>query len=124
MDYQFERNEINEPLATFSAGHEAIGHFLSSELKTDLAKCEYLLDIIAKIEKKQLFNQQYNGRDYQLNLSDSGIEIKGTALAFEAREELPEGTELYDQEQEAECGLFDFKMLLLDWVTYLTDLNE
>ena len=37
MDYQFERNEINEPLATFSSGHEAIGHFLSMELKTDLA---------------------------------------------------------------------------------------
>ena len=124
MDYQFERNESNEPLATFSVGHEAIGHFLSSELKTDIAKCKFLLESISKIEKKQVFNQQYDGKDYQLNLSDSGIEIKGTALAFENREELPEGTELYDQEQEAECGLFDFKMLLLDWITYLKDLKE
>ena len=124
MDYQFERNETNEPLAKFSAGHEAIGHFLCSELKTDLTKCESLLDIIARIEKKQLFNHHYIGKHFKLNLSDDGAEIIGTALDFDAGEELPEGTELYDQEQEAECGLFDFKMLLLDWINYISDLGE
>ncbi len=124
MDYQFERNEIDEPLATFSAGHEAIGHFLSAELKTDLEKCQGLLDIIAKLEKKQLFTHQYMGRNFQLRLSDSGAEIKGLALAYDVDDPLPEGTELYDQEQEAECGLYDFKMLLLDWVAYLEELPK
>tara|TARA_R110002072_G_scaffold140765_7_gene285188 strand:- start:7047 stop:7445 length:399 start_codon:yes stop_codon:yes gene_type:complete len=121
MDYQFERNEANEALATFSAGHEAIGHFLSSELKEDVKACKTLLDFISKIEEKRLFNHQYIGRNYQLKLSDLGIEVKGIALAYEVGDPLPEGTELYDQEQEAECGLFDFKMLLLDWLAYLTD---
>lgn len=123
MDYEFLRTEQNEALAIFSSGHEAIGHFLSAELGSDQDKCNAILGIISKLENKTLFNHHYEGRFFQLNLTDEGIEVRGTSLAFNDDEELQEGMNFYDQEQQAECGLQDFKSLLKDWIYYLSGSN-
>ncbi|KZY29796.1 MULTISPECIES: YacL family protein [unclassified Oleiphilus] len=71
------------------------------------------------MEKGQITQYHFQGSEFQLRLDKVGAEVLANALGYEVYEELPENTELYDQELQAECGLLDFQQALLEWQRFI-----
>ena len=115
MDYEFTLDEYNEPVAKFSIGHEAIGRWLSEELCSNQRIITELLDHIRQLEQHDINQHHVKGREFQLRLNRDQIEVVALTLDIDVDEELPENTRLYDQEFYAECGLQDFKQVVLSW---------
>jgi len=123
MDFNFEIDDYGRPVATFSAGHEAIGRWFSDELHAAQDEIAVLLEHIENIEKRTIANYQVQGQEFQLSMDRNAAEVLALALSMEAYgdhdKELPEGTNLYEQESQAECGLLDFKHALLCWQEFV-----
>jgi uncharacterized protein YacL (UPF0231 family) len=119
MDFQFIRNENAQPLAIFSMGAETLGRWLSDELADDQQKIKDLLQVIEKLQRKDIVEFRLQGLEYDLHLNYDEIEVLAHELSLSAPEELPEGTELYDQEYITGCGLEDFKLVLLSWLDFI-----
>lgn len=120
LDYEFIFDESSRPQAIFSSGHEAISTYFSIELATLVAIGE-VLAVVDKVEEGEITQYHFQGSEFQLRLSREGAEVIANALGYEVYEELPESTELYDQELQAECGLLDFHQALLEWQHFLTN---
>lgn len=121
MDYQFIRNENAQPVAEFSMGAEAMARWFNEELGCDKNKITQLLDIISQLQRKQITTYLLKGTEYQLHLDTEEAEVLSKWLSNEAPEDLPEGTELYDQESIAGCGLEDFKQVLESWQDFINE---
>lgn len=121
MDYLFTRDLNAHPFAEFSMGAEAMGHWFNEELGCDKNKISQLLHIISQLQCKQLTSYKLKGKEYLLQLDSEEAEITSKWLANEAPEDLPEGTELYDQESIAGCGLEDFKHILESWQNFISE---
>jgi uncharacterized protein len=121
MDYQFTRDLNAQPLAEFSMGAEAMGRWFNEELGCDKNKITQLLQIINQLQCKQLTTYKLKGNEYQLQLDTEEAEVTSKWLANEVQEDLPEGTELYDQESIAGCGLEDFKHILESWQDFVSE---
>lgn len=119
MDYEFIRDEYGNLSAQFSMGHEAIGRWFSQELGIDQAAIAELLVKIDRLEQRRLSQYRIEGDEYQLRLNWDQIEVLAMALEIEVDEELPESTNLYDQELFSECGLQDFKQAVLRWQEFV-----
>lgn len=119
MDYQFTRNQNAQPIATFGMGAETLARWLSDELAGDQKKIKDLLQVIEKLENKDMTEFRLQGVEYDLQLNHHEIEVLAHELSLSAPEELPEGTELYDQESISGCGLEDFKQVLLSWQKFV-----
>jgi len=119
MDYQFTRNENAQPMAIFSMGAETLGRWISDEVGSDQQKIQALLQVIEKLLRKEMAEFQLQGVEYDLQLNQDEIEVLSHELSLSAPEELPEGTELYDQESITGCGLEDFKQVLLSWLDFI-----
>lgn len=119
MDYEFSRNEQNEAVALFSSGHEAIGHFLEMEVAACENKCQALLKVITDIEANPLMEFEDRGQAHQLCIRQGEVAIRDMLLDTYVDQDLPESTELYDQEHQAECGLYDFKVILEEWLYFI-----
>lgn len=125
MDYEFTIDEDLRPLAKFSIGHEAIGRWLSDELASHHDAIADLLDKIREIENKLITQHRVNGREFDLQLNVDEIEVVGRALDFDVEpEDIPDNANLYDQEHRAECGLQDFKQVVLSWQIFVHGLRE
>ncbi|MFT4993565.1 MAG: hypothetical protein ACI965_000585 [Paraglaciecola sp.] len=119
MDYQFIRNEDAQPMAIFSMGAETLGRWISDELGSDQVKIQALLQVIDTLQRKEMTEYQLQGVEYDIELNHDEIEVRAHELSLSAPEELPEGTELYDQESITGCGLEDFKQVLLSWQDFI-----
>jgi len=123
MDYHFDIDDYGRPVAVFSAGHEAIGRWFSEELHAAQDEIAVLLKHIENLEKRTIAHYQMQGREFQLNMDRNAAEILALALSSDIYgdldKELPEGTNLYEQELQAECGLLDFKHALLCWQEFV-----
>ena len=115
MDYQFIKNEYDEPEAVFSSGHEALGYYLTSELANQTSKIEDIQKAIGQIQSRKIQNFVSTGKAYILRIEDDDVRVSAVALEYDFDEELPESTELYDGEQTCECGLLDFSLVLEQW---------
>lgn len=120
MDYDFTIDEQLSPVAQFSIGHEAIGLWFTEELSNNKRAIAELLDMIRQLEQHTIFQYHTQGKTFQLRLNTEQAEVIALALEIDIDEELPEQTELYDQESYAECGISDFKQALLDWEFFIT----
>ncbi|MCR8923222.1 YacL family protein [Dasania sp. GY-MA-18] len=121
MDYEFTLDEYDRPIAEFSSGFEALGRWLSEEVSNDEQQIEELLDIITQLEQKRINSRQLFGRDAQLTLSHNEVEAIALALTEDSSYELPEDTQLYNDESEASCGLLDFKEAVLAWQQFINE---
>ncbi len=119
MDYEFTIDEQYNPVAQFSIGHEAIGLWFTEELRKDKLSVAELLDAIRQLEQRKIIHHHSQGRTFQLRLSTEQAEVIALALDIDIDEELPENTELYDQESYSECGINDFKQAVLDWEQFI-----
>ena len=71
MDYQFIRNDYNQPEAIFSGDHLALGYFLSSELADNIEKINTIHKAIARAEVHASNEFEWIGNEYKL-LIDNG----------------------------------------------------
>ncbi len=119
MDYDFTFDEYDKPVAEFSMGHEAIGTWLSEELGANQQRIEELIDIVDQLVHRRIQQRQIEGTEYQLKLNQEDVEVRALSLELEIDEELPEDTNLYDEESFAECGLEDFQQALISWQEFI-----
>lgn len=98
MDYDFTFDEYDKPIAEFSMGHEAIGIWFNDELGANQQRIDELVDIIDQLVHHRIQQRQIEGTEYQLRLSQENVEVIALSLGLEVDEELPEDTNLYDEE--------------------------
>lgn len=115
MNYQFMRNEQGRPIAEFDMGSETFSRWFSEELSADKNKIDAIFAAIEQLENKQIKEFTLKGSDISLSLDPYEVEVRSDNLDIEAPDELPEGTQLYDQESISGCGLEDFVSVLHSW---------
>jgi hypothetical protein len=115
MEYQFTRRDNAKPVALFAMGAEAFGRWFSDELGANQLLLNQVFEIIQQLEQRQLDEYQFVGSEFVLHLNTDEVDI----IAKELLGELPDDIELYQQEQQAGCGLADFKQVLLSWQQFI-----
>jgi uncharacterized protein YacL (UPF0231 family) len=115
MDFEYRYNSSGQPVAEFSMGHEAIGRWITDELGASFPKIEQLLAIIEQIESGALVEKSIIGIDLKLSLNYEDVEVNAL---FDSDEELPEETNLSEDESYACCGLPDFKQAVEEWLSF------
>jgi len=118
MDYDFTYDDFGHPVAQFSMGHEAFGRWLSEELGGSDTKLSSLIERVEQLERDQFGEHTQVGLELVMRLNHEGVEIE--AMDATNNDELPEDTHLYEDELSAECGLQDFKRVLLDWRQFIS----
>jgi len=119
MDYQFIRNDRAEPAAIFEMGAETLGLWFSEELGRDRKKLAQILNVIQQLEDKEIEHYLLQGREFNMDLNRDEIEVYAAITRDEGEVDIPEDTELYDQESITGCGLEDFKEVLLSWQEFV-----
>lgn len=125
MDFKFFINEQLQPEAKFSMGHEAIGRWLSEELRENRDAIEALLQTITKIEKNDIQKKTIEGKEFILRIDRDEVEIIALVLDGDApsdediQDDIPEDTNLYNEEMRSECGLPDFKYAVESWLVFI-----
>lgn len=121
MNYQFIRDQQGYPSAEFDMGSETLSRWFSEELGNDQSKIDALLGTIEQLHSKQIKAFVLRGSDIDLSLDPDEVEIRSRNLDIEAPDELPEGTQLYDQESISGCGLEDFVRVLHAWNDFVNE---
>jgi uncharacterized protein YacL (UPF0231 family) len=106
VDYDFTFSEYDKPIAEFSMGHEAIGAWFNDELGANQQRIEELVDIVDQLVRRRIQQRLIEGAEYRLRMNQEDVE-------------LPENTNIYDDESHAECGLEDFQEALISWQEFI-----
>jgi uncharacterized protein YacL (UPF0231 family) len=120
MNYQFVRDLQGSPVAEFEMGSEAFSQWFTQELGTDESKMEAIFNAIQQLESREIKAFLLQGNDVSLLLDPYEVEARSKILDVDAPDELPEGTELYDQESISGCGLEDFARVLQSWRDFVS----
>lgn len=120
MEYQFTQEGANRPLAIFDMGNEALARWFNEELNGDKIKISKLLDICNQLQHESLTEYCCIGSELDLLMNKYEVEVNSHILAAPVPEELPEGTDIYDNESFSGCGLEDFKKVLLSWQEFVS----
>lgn len=120
MNYQFIRDLQGSPVAEFEMGSETFSQWFTQELGTDENKIAAVFNAIQQLESRQIKEFLLQGNDVSLLLDPYEVEARSKILDVDAPDELPEGTELYDQESIAGCGLEDFIQVLQSWRDFVS----
>ncbi len=118
MDYHFTSDPIEGYAALFSMGHEALGHWLTSEIGANPQQIGKLLDAIQRIEQRRSWQFELQGKEYSLQLTPDEAIIQAHSL-YASVDELNDAMDYYDSESSAHCGLDDFKAALIDWCQFV-----
>lgn len=119
MNYQFVRDHLGSPIAQFEMGSELFSLWFSEELGTDKTKIASVQEAIEQLQSKKIKEFVLQGDDITLSLDPYEVEVRSKILDVDAPDELPEGTELYDQESISGCGLEDFASVLTSWSDFV-----
>lgn len=123
MNYQFTRDISGQALAKFDMGAETFAQWFSEELGNDKAKIDTLLNAIEQLNNKQIKDFELPGKEINLRLNTDEVEAVSKYVDgddFEnLAEDLPEGTQVYDQESASGCGLEDFTQVLISWKEFI-----
>ncbi len=123
MDYDFTHDIYGAFRTEFSMGHEAIGYWLTYELRSRQAVIQQLLTIISELRQHQRMDYLMEGSEYNLLLNRDEAIVRAHALDSEYEEEQPEDNLVfYDQESTASCGLDDFIEILEGWQQFTSPL--
>lgn len=121
MNYQFIRDQQGSPVAEFDMGSETFSQWFTQELGTDQHKIETIFKAIQALRSRQINEFVQQGNEINLLLDPDEVEVRSKILDIQAPDELPEGTQLYDQESIAGCGLEDFIRVLQSWSDFVSD---
>lgn len=123
MEYEF----INDSLtglstARFSMEHEIMGPWLEVEIGKSTPKLTQLLETIADTKTREQQDVFITGKEYTLIFSHDSVQVLSNSSfkddADELSNELEEGL-MTDHDSSAECGIEDFKILLMQWSTFI-----
>jgi len=117
MDFQFKRDILGQPIASFSMGHEAIGRWLTDELGSNQTSTLNLIDMVNKIEQSLIGFREMSGSELELTLSLNGVEVSALESDIDLQDE---DSNLYESESFSECGLLDFKQALQSWLEFIS----
>ena len=123
MDYDFTHDIYGAFRAEFSMGHEALGYWLTYELRSRQTVISELLTIISELQNRQRMDYLMEGSEYNLLLSRDEAVVRAHALDSDFEEEQPDDNLVfYDQESTASCGLDDFIEILEGWQQFTSTL--
>jgi len=120
MNYQFIRDQQGSPVAEFNMGSETFSQWFTQELSTDHHKIEAIFKAIQELKSQQIKEFVLQGNEISLLLDPDEVEVRSKILDIQAPDELPEGTQLYDQESISGCGLEDFIRVLQSWSDFVS----
>jgi len=119
MNYQFIRDQNGSPIAKFEMGSEVFSQWFSDELGRDKQKLDAIFEAIKQLDSKQIKEFELAGNELNLIMDADEVEVRSKFIDADAPDELPEGTEVYDQESIAGCGLEDFAQVLKSWQAFI-----
>ncbi len=126
MEYEFIHDAITgEARARFSLEHEVVGPWLEVELGHDSEKLKQLLVAIDNVEKGHQNEVVITGHEYSVAISDGDVEIQTNAglNGSEPLSEMLTDDHIHiDQNENAACGIDDFRQLLLSWSKFTHNL--
>lgn len=122
MEYEFIHDSFTGgATARFSMEHEIMGPWLEVEVGKNLDKVKALLDVIDDVKERKQKDITVNGVEYTLIFSEDSVKVISN-VDFEyintENVELEEGLNT-DHDNSAECGIEDFKELLVKWSIFL-----
>ena len=132
MEYEFVHDAITgEARALFSLEHEVMGPWMEVELGNDVTKLTELLTAIDNIETGHSQEILITGSEYSITLTREDISVQTNVSMNGSLDEHGEGlpemlTDDHihlDQNEEAGCGLDDFRALLLSWGQFTNGLR-
>ncbi|MBU2963878.1 YacL family protein [Amphritea sp. 2_MG-2023] len=116
MDYDFTHDIYGAFCAEFSMGHEALGYWLTYELRSRQSVIAELLRITEELQQHQRHDYMMEGSEYNLILNQDEAVVRAHALdAYDDTVEPEDNLVYYDQESTASCGLDDFIEILEGW---------
>lgn len=121
MNYKFRHDINGKPVAHFEMGGETFSRWFTDELSNDTTKISEILKAIDRLSSKQIKEFNLPGKDISLHIDVDEVEVRSKDLDYNAPDELPEGTELYDQESLSGCGLEDFLTVLESWQDFIAN---
>ncbi len=131
MEFEFRRDESDTLQASFSMGHEAVASWLLEEVGHRVE--EVLPGIYSAIERLlagECKEYRLDGEEYNLRMSSSEAEVFNAKIDFDADDipadesddepELTDNLNYYDDEARANCGLDDFRDMLVEWERFVS----
>jgi uncharacterized protein len=124
MEYQFRHDPVSGlASARFSVDHEVFGPWLETELGKDSEKMKQLLTAINDIAHAKTQQITIVGHEYSVTVETDDVTIQNNILMNGALDALPEqlAEDCHDFEQInfSQCGLEDFRQLLLSWSKFI-----
>lgn len=120
MEYEFSHDPINgSARAKFSVEHSIFGPWLEVEVGKETEKVTKLLQVMSDVgdNSKQV---TITGKEYSISLSSEDVVVR-TNMMMNGADHMPEALEsdqLDFENQEGQCGLEDFRELLLSWTSF------
>ncbi|WP_441002183.1 YacL family protein [Pseudocolwellia agarivorans] len=124
MEYEFIHDSLTgSATARFSMEHEIMGPWLEVEIGKNTTKLLELIKVIDNLKERQTKDVIVNGVEYTLIFSEDSVSIISNAN-FEQIEHNLENVEIEqglntDFDSSAECGIEDFKELLVKWSNFI-----
>lgn len=116
MDYDFTHDIYGAFKADFSMGHEALGYWITYELRSRQNVIAELLRVINELQQRQRLDYLMEGAEYNLILNQDEAIVRAHALDSAFDDDAPDDNlEFYDQESTASCGLDDFIGIIEGW---------
>jgi len=120
MEYDYYFDSQGRPQAQFSMDHELFGQWLSDEVGNDQSICQSLIKQIEILESGNTGELTIQGKELTLTLTSYEVTICNDPYGFDDDDELSEHG-LEAMENHAGSGLPDFKAVVLDWKTFITN---
>jgi uncharacterized protein YacL (UPF0231 family) len=124
MEYEFIHDSLTgSATARFSMEHEIMGPWLEVEIGKNTTKLLELIKVIDNLKERKTKDVVVNGVEYTLIFSEDSVSIISNAN-FEQIEHNLENVEIEqglntDFDSSAECGIEDFKELLVKWSNFI-----
>ena len=120
MDYELKKDYLGKPFAKFSMGHEAFSHWFTEELSNDIVLVDKILSSVSKVENRSVFEKHFCGKSFELTLEFEQVVVRALLLDYDTKEDLGDDLEVFDQELMSDCGLPDFKDVLVSWREFIS----
>lgn len=122
MEYEFIHDTITgSAKAVFTTEHAVIGPWLEVELGQNVEKLEKLLVALDSVEQGKEKEISFIGAEYSLLLTEQDVFVQSNA-SLSGEEILPEALSEeaidFDDTHVGQCGLDDFRLMLLSWAKF------
>jgi hypothetical protein len=122
MEYQFRHDPITGvATAKFSIDHEVIGHWLETELGKDEQKLTEILTAIDLVAHRKQQEIMLEGHEFSALLTPDEVTIQSNQSINAEEDAELQAQELHDCDDInfAECGLDDFREVILSWAKFI-----